>query len=643
MPNSSRFINKMRAHRAPAFLFGLALALALGIGFAKADKVGVAAAVNPDAFSSLSGTPNKQLNIGKSIFYNERINTTTSGLVQVLLVDGSTFTVGPNSDLVIDRFVYDPRKKTGEIVATFSKGTMRFIGGKLSKNEGGVKVNTPAGALAIRGGMVQGTVSGNKGLFSFLYGVQMSFRSNSGQTHNVYENGYTLDLRGGTPKIRPTTPDDTNFFMTALSPGGSSGTTGGNDPSGSVDPQQASNFSDSLDQIINEATATEIQDEIQRQIANLKTPKDNPSTPKDNTPKDNTTPNTPVQTAAFGYASGLYFEDDGSWHKDVGTLTNLRPTEVTLLFKDQAFNGAQFDLYADAGSWHGEGGVSITYLPVANLEVESPDDLPNSGLFLGLANHGLAPTSIAIFQDTSHFPRELVNPAAVTSGSAVLIGATGRGDFFCETCGDLTWGFWALQASYDERTVTNEHAKVPDHAVANGISETDTVDVEAIGWWIAAGAIPTVGQLPPLGFATYDGKTVGNAAIATRQGWQDYIATGDVHMRWNFEKRSGGLRISNFRDADHKLPELNAWGRMKMPGVLENPNKFAGDLYGRLGHGRRASDVSGSAVGSFVANNGNNAANAIGNWNAGNKFYKASGVFGAGQTYYNPNGVSLRR
>jgi hypothetical protein len=83
---------------------------------AQAEKVGVAAAVNPDAFSSLSGTPNKQLNIGKSIFYNERINTTNSGLVQVLLVDGSTFTVGPNSNLVIDRFVYDPRKKTGELV-----------------------------------------------------------------------------------------------------------------------------------------------------------------------------------------------------------------------------------------------------------------------------------------------------------------------------------------------------------------------------------------------------------------------------------------------------------------------------------------------------------------------------------------------
>ena len=73
--------------------------------------------------------------------------------MQVLLVDGSTFTVGPGSDLVIDKFVYDPKKGTGQIAASFSKGVMRFVGGKISKNEGGVTVNTPAGALAIRGGI----------------------------------------------------------------------------------------------------------------------------------------------------------------------------------------------------------------------------------------------------------------------------------------------------------------------------------------------------------------------------------------------------------------------------------------------------------------------------------------------------------
>ena len=133
---------------------------------ALAEKVGVAAAVEPDAFSG-QGTP---LKIGKSVFYNERISTSSSGLVQVLLVDGSTFTVGPGSSLVIDKFVYNPNKKTGEMVATFSKGTMRFVGGRLSKNDGGVRVKTPAGQLAIRGGIVQAAFGRGRSIVSFIYG-----------------------------------------------------------------------------------------------------------------------------------------------------------------------------------------------------------------------------------------------------------------------------------------------------------------------------------------------------------------------------------------------------------------------------------------------------------------------------------------
>jgi hypothetical protein len=73
---------KGRVLRAGALL-GLSFAVAAAIAPAAADKVGVAAAVNPDAFSSLAGAPQSQLNIGKSIFFNERIKTTDSGLVQV--------------------------------------------------------------------------------------------------------------------------------------------------------------------------------------------------------------------------------------------------------------------------------------------------------------------------------------------------------------------------------------------------------------------------------------------------------------------------------------------------------------------------------------------------------------------------------
>ena len=200
---------------------------------ALADKVGTAAAVQPDAFTN--GT---EMKIGNSIFFNQRINTTGSGLVQVLLVDGSTFTVGPGSDLVIDKFVYDPDKNTGQVVATLGKGVLRFVGGKISKNEGGVTVNTPTGALAIRGGMFQGKVDGHGSLFSFLFGVEMKFTGPGGDVHRVYQPGYTLDFTGGVPTVRPTLPADTAFFMKALS-GGGQVVTGGNNTNNKEGPAQA--------------------------------------------------------------------------------------------------------------------------------------------------------------------------------------------------------------------------------------------------------------------------------------------------------------------------------------------------------------------------------------------------------------------
>ena len=72
-----------------------------------ATKVGVAAAVNLDAKSTRSGAT-KIISLGQNVIHNEKISTDAEGLVQILLVDGTTFTVGPNSQLTIDEFVYDP-------------------------------------------------------------------------------------------------------------------------------------------------------------------------------------------------------------------------------------------------------------------------------------------------------------------------------------------------------------------------------------------------------------------------------------------------------------------------------------------------------------------------------------------------------
>ena len=165
------FMLRAGTSSAAALFFSL---LTLGATYA-ADKVGVAAAVKPEATSQPPGGGTTTLNIGKSVVYNERIATSSSGVVQVLLLDGSTFTVGPGSDLVIDKFVYNPSSGTGSLVASFSKGALRFVGGKLSKNESGVKVNTPAGSLSVRGGIALMVVHGpNRAAFSLVFGNYLS-------------------------------------------------------------------------------------------------------------------------------------------------------------------------------------------------------------------------------------------------------------------------------------------------------------------------------------------------------------------------------------------------------------------------------------------------------------------------------------
>lgn len=209
----------------------LALAAALGIspGTLLAEtSVGSAAAVNTAAFGAAPGAVRKAKLIGDNVVFNERIDTTDTGLVQVLLMDGSTFTVGPNSDLVIDEFVYNPEDGSGKLVASFSKGVARFVGGKLSKNKGGVSVKTPVGTIGIRGGIANINLTGQNPVFSLVFGEELTFSGNNGTNRRLYQPGYSLEVNNGGGSgsgIRRTTGDDLNGVQSGLA--GNPGQNGG--------------------------------------------------------------------------------------------------------------------------------------------------------------------------------------------------------------------------------------------------------------------------------------------------------------------------------------------------------------------------------------------------------------------------------
>ncbi len=191
---------------------------------AQATEVGVAAAVNSSAFGTPPGGARTVKILGDNVIYNERIETGGSGLVQVLLVDGSTFTVGANSDLFIDEFVYDPNAGKGKLVATFGKGVARFVGGKLSKNRGGVTVKTAVGTIGIRGGIANLNLSGDPAVFSFLFGKDLTFTSPSGKKTRIHQAGYSMEIGSdGSAKVRRSTQADMANVQSALTRGHQNG------------------------------------------------------------------------------------------------------------------------------------------------------------------------------------------------------------------------------------------------------------------------------------------------------------------------------------------------------------------------------------------------------------------------------------
>jgi hypothetical protein len=140
----------MRAHTIIALL--LAGGALMGAP-AAAQQVGTATAVNPLTESTPPGAATVPLTVGARIIHKEHIHTSSSGTVQLAFLDRSTLSIAPNTSIEINEFVYDPDSGKGHMLASLSKGALRFVGGTLS-HEGEASLATPAAAIGIRGGTV---------------------------------------------------------------------------------------------------------------------------------------------------------------------------------------------------------------------------------------------------------------------------------------------------------------------------------------------------------------------------------------------------------------------------------------------------------------------------------------------------------
>lgn len=164
------------------------------------DQVGVVTAVRPGVLSSMS---DRVVYIGNNVAFGERLKTDSSGVIHILFMDQSSMTLGPDSELVIDEFVFRPEQRQGNIAVNLIKGTLRAVGGFISKfnasqTRAAAQIRTTTATIGIRGGitLVEAAPELTRGVF--LFGDYMEVSSPNGEgTQTVNRPGFSVTARPG--------------------------------------------------------------------------------------------------------------------------------------------------------------------------------------------------------------------------------------------------------------------------------------------------------------------------------------------------------------------------------------------------------------------------------------------------------------
>ena len=130
--------------RIAGFLLTAAVGLmSLAVTAHAADPIGKVVAVGGSPTGS--GRP---LSAGSPVYENDRL-VTGKGNIQIIFIDDTKLVVGPNSSLVVDRFLLKGGKSAQKFSVNALRGTFRFITGDMAKKA--YDIQTASATIGIRG------------------------------------------------------------------------------------------------------------------------------------------------------------------------------------------------------------------------------------------------------------------------------------------------------------------------------------------------------------------------------------------------------------------------------------------------------------------------------------------------------------
>jgi hypothetical protein len=90
--------------------------------------------------------------VGTAVFEQDRVTTGPDGRVGITLRDDTRLSIGPQTTVEIDRFLYSPADSQFSFVLKVVRGVVAYVSGRIAKlSPDAVRLETPAAIVGVRG------------------------------------------------------------------------------------------------------------------------------------------------------------------------------------------------------------------------------------------------------------------------------------------------------------------------------------------------------------------------------------------------------------------------------------------------------------------------------------------------------------
>jgi hypothetical protein len=141
-------------------LLSIGLAGLAAAAYAAPQAIGINAAIRNQVMTrAATETALRPAVLKARVSLGDAVETARASVLQILLLDRTSFTVGSNARVTIDRFVYDPNRKASAVGASVARGAFRFLSGRsVHGMPGQTAIKTPVASIGVRGTMFEGVV-----------------------------------------------------------------------------------------------------------------------------------------------------------------------------------------------------------------------------------------------------------------------------------------------------------------------------------------------------------------------------------------------------------------------------------------------------------------------------------------------------